>query len=396
MKEIFLDNASGTPVDSRVRDAMLPYLFEYFGNPLSIHRFGEKPREALDNARKQVAALINADPSEIYFTSNASESNNMAVKGVGLANQSKGKHVIISAIEHFSVMNAAKTLEKLGFQTSFLPVDKRGIAAVEALRGLVTDGTVLLSVMHANHEVGTIQPVMELAGVIREINAERKAKSLPQIIFHSDAVQTVGTLPVDVKELGVDLLTFSGSQFYGPKGAAALYIKKGVRVFPLIDGGIQEEGKRAGTENIPAIVGMGKAAELIMPEIAANGAKMEALRDELIKGILSTIKYSRLNGDAKLRLPVNVNISIEFIEGESMLMFLDGEGIAASSGSACTSKALKASHVLLSIGVPVEICHGSILFSLNKYTAKEDVEKVLSVFPGIVERLRKMSPLWKG
>jgi len=396
MKEIFLDNASGTPVDSRVRDAMLPYLFEYFGNPLSIHRFGEKPREALDTARKQVAALINADPSDIYFTSNASESNNMAVKGVGLANQAKGKHVIISAIEHFSVMNAVKTLEKLGFQTSFLPVDKSGIVVVDALKGLVTDGTVLLSVMHANHEVGTIQPVKELAGVIRELNAERKAKNLPQIIFHSDAVQTVGTLPVDVKELGVDLLTFSGSQFYGPKGAAALYIKKGVRVFPLIDGGIQEEGKRAGVENIPAIVGMGKAAELIKPEIAANGAKMEALRDELIKGILSAIKYSRLNGDAKLRLPVNVNISIEFIEGESMLMFLDGEGITASSGSACTSKALKASHVLLSIGVPIEICHGSILFSLNKYTTKEDVEKVLSVFPGIVEKLRKMSPLWKG
>ena len=396
MKDIYLDNSAGTPVDPQVRDAMLPYLFEYFGNPLSIHKFGEKPREALDTARQQVAALINAEPQEIIFTSNASEANNMAVKGIGLANQAKGKHVIISAIEHFSVMNSAKTLEKLGFQTSLLPVDNRGVIKLDALNALVTDGTILVSVMHANHEVGTIQPIKELAAAIKSLNAERKTKNLPQIFLHSDAVQTAGTIPVDVKDLGVDLLTLSGTQFYGPKGAAALFIRKGVRVFPLIDGGIQEEGKRGGIENIPAIVGMGKAAELIKPEIAANAAKMQALRDELIRGILSGIKYSRLNGDAKLRLPTNVNISIEFIEGESMLMFLDGEGIAASSGSACTSKALKASHVLLAVGVPIEICHGSILFSLNKYITKEDIEQVVSVFPGIVERLRKMSPLWNG
>ena len=320
----------------------------------------------------------------------------MAVKGIGLANQAKGKHVVISAIEHFSVMNSVKSLEKLGFQTSLLPVDNKGIIILDALNGLVTDGTVLVSVMHANHEVGTIQPIKELAAAIKILNAERKAKNLPQIFLHSDAVQTVGTIPVDARELGVDLLTFSGTQFYGSKGAAALFIRKGTRVFPLIDGGIQEEGKRAGVENIPAIVGMGKAAELIKPELAANAAKMEALRDALISGVLSKIKHSRLNGDAKLRLPTNVNISIEFIEGESMLMFLDGEGIAASSGSACTSRALKASHVLLAVGVPIEICHGSILFSLNKYITREDIEHVISVFPGIVERLRKMSPLWKG
>ncbi len=396
MKDIYLDNAAGTPVDPLVRDVMLPYLFEYFGNPLSIHRFGEKPREALEIARQQVAALINAEPQEIIFTSNASEANNMAVKGIGLANQAKGKHVVISAIEHFSVMNSVKSLEKLGFQTSLLPVDNKGIIILDALNGLVTDGTVLVSVMHANHEVGTIQPIKELAAAIKILNAERKAKNLPQIFLHSDAVQTVGTIPVDARELGVDLLTFSGTQFYGSKGAAALFIRKGTRVFPLIDGGIQEEGKRAGVENIPAIVGMGKAAELIKPELAANAAKMEALRDALISGVLSKIKHSRLNGDAKLRLPTNVNISIEFIEGESMLMFLDGEGIAASSGSACTSRALKASHVLLAVGVPIEICHGSILFSLNKYITREDIEHVISVFPGIVERLRKMSPLWKG
>ncbi len=396
MRKVYLDNAACTPVDGRVRDAMLPYLFEHFGNPSSIHEYGAKPREAVEEARKQVAALIGADSSEIVFTSNGSEANNMAIKGVSLAGMAKGRHLILSGIEHFSVMHSGKSLEKLGFKVSYLPADNNGIIKFEELKSLITNETLLVSLMHANHEIGTIQPVKETAALLREINKSRIAVKLPAILLHTDAVQTAGNIPVNVKELGVDLLTLAGSQFYGPKGAAALYIRKGVRVFPLIDGGIQEEGRRAGLENVPAIVGLGKAAELAGLELTANMQKMLPLRDKLIKGILEKIKNSRLNGEAGRRLPSNVNVSIEFIEGESMLMFLDGEGIAASSGSACTSRALKASHVLLGIGVPIEVCHGSILFSLNKYITEEDIDYVLQVFPGIVEKLRKMSPLYKG
>jgi len=396
MRKVYLDNAACTPVDERVRDAMLPYLFEHFGNPSSIHEYGSKPREAVEEARKQVAELIGADPSEIVFTSNGSEANNMAVKGTALANMAKGKHLIIFGIEHFSVMHAGKSMEKLGFKVSYLPADNNGIVKIEELKKLITSETILVSVMHANHEIGTIQPVKEIADLLRELNKERQVQKFPAILLHTDAVQTVGTILVNVKDLGVDLLSLAGSQFYGPKGVGALYIRKGIRVFPLIDGGIQEEGRRAGLENVPAIAGLGKAAEIAKSELAANMQKMLPLRDMLMNGVLEKIKYSRLNGEVGRRLPNNVNISIEFIEGESMLMFLDGEGIAASSGSACTSRALKASHVLLGIGVPIEVCHGSILFSLNKYTGKEDIEHVLKVFPEIVEKLRKMSPLYKG
>jgi len=396
MRKVYLDNAACTPVDERVRAAMLPYIFEHFGNPSSIHEYGSKPREAVEEARKQVAELIGADPSEIVFTSNGSEANNMAVKGTALANMAKGKHLIIFGIEHFSVMHAGKSMEKLGFKVSYLPADNNGIVKIEELKKLITSETILVSVMHANHEIGTIQPVKEIADLLRELNKERQVQKFPAILLHTDAVQTVGTILVNVKDLGVDLLSLAGSQFYGPKGVGALYIRKGIRVFPLIDGGIQEEGRRAGLENVPAIAGLGKAAEIAKSELAANMQKMLPLRDMLMNGVLEKIKYSRLNGEVGRRLPNNVNISIEFIEGESMLMFLDGEGIAASSGSACTSRALKASHVLLGIGVPIEVCHGSILFSLNKYTGKEDIEHVLKVFPEIVEKLRKMSPLYKG
>ena len=395
MKKIYLDNASCTPLDPRVFEAMKPFCIEEFGNPSTIHSYGNAPREALDNARRQAGALITSAPEYIFFTANGSEANNMAIKGVCLANQARGKHVIFSEIEHFSVMQAVKSMEKTGFTSNQLKVDSTGIIKAGELEKLIRDDTVLVSLMLANHEIGTIEPVSEAAAVLKKVNAERVARKLQPVYLHTDAVAAAGVIPVDVEALGVDLLSFASSSFYGPKGAAALYIKKGVRINPLIDGGIQEGGRRAGLENVPAIVGMGKAAELAKAEMAERNAKMEPLRDLLIELILKNIPQVRLNGDAKKRLPNNVNVAVEYIEGESMLMWLDDAGIAASSGSACTSKALKASHVLLSIGVPQEVCHGSMLFSLNKDISKADIEYTAVELAKIVKKLREMSPLYK-
>lgn len=395
MQKIYLDNAACTPMDERVKETMLPYLSEYFGNPSSLHSFGTKSKEAVETARKSVADLISSSPDEIIFTSNGSEANNFAIKGVAFANQLKGKHIIISEIEHFSVLHSARTLVKLGFKVSYIPVDNSGIVKSDELANMITNETILVSIMHANHEIGTIEPVEEISKKLKEINKERISKALPRIYFHTDAVQTAGVIPVNVQELGVDLLSLSASSFYGPKGAAALFIKKGVKIFPLIDGGIQEGGRRAGLENVPAIAGMGRAAQLASVEMKARMEKIISLRDYFIKELFNKIKYIRLNGHPEKRLPGNVNVSIEFIEGESMLIFLNKEGVAASSGSACTSQALKASHVLLAIGLPHEICHGSILFSLSKYNTKEEIDYVLNIFPLIVERLRKMSPVYK-
>ncbi|OGF52505.1 MAG: cysteine desulfurase NifS [Candidatus Firestonebacteria bacterium GWA2_43_8] len=395
MKRVYLDNAACTPLDARVFEVMKPYFVEEYGNPATIHSYGAAPREGMEKGREQVAALINSQPEYVFFTSNGSEANNMAIKGVALANQARGKHIIVSEIEHFSVLQAVKSMEKLGFSSSQLKVGTDGIIKIEELENLIKDDTVLVSIMLANHEIGTIQPLAEVAAVLKKVNVLRLMRKLQPVYLHTDAVVAAGVIPIDVEALGVDLLTLASTSFYGPKGVAALYIKNGVRINPLIDGGIQEGGRRAGLENVPGIVGMGKAAELAKEEMEERNKKMLPLRDLLIELVLKNIPQVRLNGDAKKRLPGNVNVSVEFIEGESILMWLDDVGIAASSGSACTSKALKASHVLLSIGVPQEVCHGSMLFSLGKDITKEDIEYTAAEFTKVVKKLREMSPLFK-
>jgi cysteine desulfurase len=395
MKKVYLDNAACTPLDPRVFEVMKPFFVEEYGNPTTIHSYGAAPREGMEKGREQVAALINSQPEYIFFTSNGSEANNMVIKGVALANQARGKHIIVSEIEHFSVLQAVKSMEKLGFSSSQLKVGTDGIIKIEELEKLVKDDTILVSIMLANHEIGTIQPLAEVAAVLKKVNSGRLTRKLQPVYLHTDAVVAAGVIPVDVEALGVDLLTLASTSFYGPKGIAALYIRKGVRINPLIDGGIQEGGRRAGLENVPSIVGMGKAAELAKEEMEERNNKIIPLRDLFIDLILKNIPQVRLNGDAKKRLPGNVNVSVEFIEGESMLMWLDNSGIAASSGSACTSKALKASHVLLSIGVPQEVCHGSMLFSLGKDITKDDIEYTAVEFAKIVKKLREMSPLYK-
>jgi cysteine desulfurase len=388
MKKVYFDHAATTPVHPKVVEAMLPYLKEQFGNPLSLHSFGEDPREALEEARAKVADLIGARPNEIYFTSSGSEANNMAVKGIALMNRQKGQHMVVSAIEHQSVLNATQTLEKMGFEVTQVPVDQHGLVDADDLVAAIRDDTTLVSVMHANNEIGTIEPVAEIARAVKE---KRKG-----ITFHTDAVATVGTLPVDVKELGVDLLSLAGNQFYGPKGAGALFIKRGIRIMPLIDGGIQERGRRAGTENVPAIVGLGVAAELAQESLAEWAEKLIPLRDRLIERLTSEMDRVYLTGHPTKRLPGHVSVCIEFIEGESMLLMLNMQGIAASSGSTCTSRALKASHVLMAIGLEAALAQGSLVFTLGESNTIEDVDYVAEVLPPIVERLRQMSPLYEG
>lgn len=384
MKKAYFDNAATTRVDRRVLEAMNPYFYDYFGNPSSLHSFGEAPKEGVEKARESVAQLIGTRPEEIIFTSSGTEANNFAVKGIAFANRQKGKHVVISAIEHFSVFHSAKTLEKWGFEVTHLPVDGHGLVDPKDVANAIRPETVLVSVMHANNEIGTIEPIQEITKVTREKG----------VYFHTDAVATVGSILVDVSELGVDSLSLAGNQFYGPKGAGALYIRKGVRVAPLIDGGIQEGGKRAGTEDVPAIVGLGRAAEIALDELSGRGKYLQELRNYFISRLLKEIEHIQLTGHPTKRLPGHVSVAIRFIEGESMLMFLNMKGIAASSGSACTSRALKASHVLISIGLPHEIAHGSLVFSIGEENTKEDVDYVLVELPPIVKRLRDMSPLY--
>jgi len=367
-----------------VLNEMLPYLKDAYGNAQSMHSLGNRSKEALEQARHQTADLINANDDEIYFTSCGSESNNLAVKGAAAAYTSKGKHIIVSTIEHFSVLNSAKRLEQAGFQVTALPVDKYGVISIDDLKQAIRPDTVLVSIQQANPEIGTIQPIEELARIA-------KAKG---ILFHTDAVATAGTIPVDVNNLGVDLLTLAGSQFYGPKGAAALYIKKGVRVIPQIDGGVQENGRRAGTENVPAIVGLGKASEIAKAEMAENNKKLIALRDRLVSALPSQMEHIYLNGHPVNRLANNINFSVEFIEGEAMLLFLDSAGIYISSGSSCASKALKMSHVLSAIKVDSAVAQGSVLMTLSKYNSNEDIDYILSEFPPIIKKLRDMSPLY--
>jgi len=384
MKKVYLDNSATTPVLPEVRNAMLPFLTEAFGNPSCLHEWGDIPRDAMEKARGQVAELIGANPEEIIFTGSGTESNNFAIKGLAMAQQKKGKHVVVSAIEHFSVLNSAKTLEKWGFEYSTVPVDKYGAVNPDDVRKAIRGDTILVSIMHANGEVGTIEPIKEIAKITKE-------KDIP---FHTDAVAAVGNIPVNVKELGVDTLSLAANMFYGPKGIAALWVKKGTRILPLLDGGIQEGGRRAGTENVAGIAGLGQAAEMARLQMSSRIAKLTQVRDYLIKELPAKISHVVVTGHPQNRLPGHASFCIEFIEGESMLMLLNAKGVGVTSGSACTSRALQASHVLLAMGLPHEIAQGSLLFGLGIDNTKEDVDYVLEVLPPIVERLRQMSPLY--
>jgi cysteine desulfurase len=387
MKRIYLDHAATTPLDPQVLEKMLPYLTEYFGNPSSIHSFGRETRKAVEDARAIITQEIGADgPQEIIFTGGGSESDNLAIKGVALANKERGNHIITSAIEHHAVFDTAHSLEKMGFKVTYLPVDADGLVNVNDLVNSLTDQTILVSVMHANNEVGTIQPIAEIGRILRE----RK------ILFHTDAVQTVGTIPVNVKELSADMLSMAAHKFYGPKGVGALYVRKGVKLTPLIYGGAQERNRRAGTENVAGIVGMGRALQLASEHMAVNQSRILELRDYLIDKVLERFEYVRLNGHRTQRLPGNANFSFEFIEGESLLLNLDLKGIAASSGSACTSGSLEPSHVLLGMGICHEIAHGSLRLSLGKSNTKAEIDYVLEVLPEIVTKLRNMSPLFNS
>ena len=384
MREVYLDNTASAPLLPEVREAMMPYLGDIFGNPSSLHNWGDGAREAMAAARGQVAQLIGASTDEMIFTGSGTESNNLAIKGLALAQQNKGKHVVVSAIEHFSVLHSARTLAKWGFEVSEVPVDKYGAVDPDDVRRNLRDDTVLVSIMHANGEVGTIQPIGEIAAVTRE----RK------VLFHTDAVATAGTIPINVTEVGVDALSLAANQFYGPKGVGALWVRKGVRIIPLLDGGIQEEGRRAGTENVPAIVGLGKAAELAKAHMTERMKRLSGLRDRLLRELPERIEHVVVTGHPRNRLPGHASFCVEFIEGESMLMLLSSKRIAVSSGSACTSRALKASHVLIAMGLSHEIAQGSILFTIGIDNTDQDMDYVLETMPPVVDRLRQMSPLY--
>lgn len=381
---IYMDNAATTAVRKEVLDAMLPWFTEHYGNPSSIHSVGRDAKRAVENARRQVAAAIGAQPQEIYFTAGGSESDNWAIRSVAELLSKKGKHIITSSVEHHAVLHTCEYLEKKhGYRITYLPVDEFGRVSPDDVRKAIAEDTVLITVMTANNEIGTIEPIAEISKIAHEAG----------VLFHTDAVQAIGAIPVDVNALGVDLLSMSAHKFHGPKGVGVLYIRKGVRMENLIFGGAQERNLRAGTENLASIVGMGKAIELAVAEQPAYAERMTYLRDKLINGILATIPEVRLNGHPTERLPGNANVSVRYIEGESLLMRLDLAGVEASSGSACTSGSLDPSHVLLAIGLPHEIAHGSLRMSLGVNNTEADVDYVLSVLPGIVETLRAMSPL---
>ena len=385
MKTTYMDYSATTYVKPEVLDAMMPFFTEKFGNPSSFYGISRETKMAVDNARAQVAKAINCDPNEVYFTGGGSEADNWVIKGIATAHMKKGNHIITTKIEHHAVLHTCEFLEKFGFEVTYLDVNEEGFVDLKQLEEAITDKTILVSIMFANNEIGTIQPIKEIGALCRE----------KKVLFHTDAVQAVGSVPVDVKEMNIDLLSLAGHKLYGPKGIGALYIRRGVRIDNLIHGGGQERGRRAGTENIPGVVGLGKAIEIATENIEENRARLTVLRDKLIDGILERIPYARLNGPrGDKRLPGNSNISFEFIEGESILLSLDFEGICASSGSACTSGSLDPSHVLLAIGLPHEKAHGSLRTTLGAASTEEDVEKLLNELPPIIERLRNMSPLW--
>ena len=386
MSQIYLDHIAGTPLLPEAFDAMVPFLKENYGNPSSIHSFGEQAEEAMTEAREKVAALINAEDSkEIVFTSCGTESNNFAFKGVPFNRRSKGKHIITTPIEHFSIMHTIKAMEKLGFDVTQVPVDQYGVVDPEEVEKAITDQTVLVSIQHANPEVGTIQPLEQIGKICRE----------NKVPFHTDAVASAGVIPIDVQKMNVDLLSLSGNMFYGPKGAAALYIRKGIGINPLLDGGIQERGKRAGTENVPAIVGMGVAAEIAKNEMGPRQKHLKKLSKRLLNGLREKIEELPEFGHPTNRLPGNVSVGAKYIEGESVLLFMDMAGMAIASGSACISRSLKVSHVMLAMGVDHADAQGSLLFTLGKDNTESDMDKVLEELPPIIQRLRDMSPLYK-
>ena len=387
MRRIYLDYAATTPVDPAVLQAMLPYFTEHFGNPSSLHAFGQQARAAMENAREGIASFLGAKPAEIVFTSGGTESNNFAIKGIAYARRKKGNHIITTGIEHHAVTEPCHFLEKEeGFSVTVLPTDKDGLVDPDDVKKAITDKTILISVMHANNEIGTIQPIAEIGRIAKERG----------VYFHTDAVQTLGHLPYTVDDLNVDLLSASAHKLYGPKGVGLLYIRRGTRITPFMHGGDQENRRRASTQNVPGIVGFGKAVELAKSQLQQEMAELSRLRDKLIGGILARIDQTRLNGHPVKRLPNNVNVSIEYIEGEGMLLSLDLMGIACSTGSACSSSSLEPSHVLVCIGLTHEVAHGSLRFSLGRYTTEQDIDDVLEILPQVVKKLRAMSPLYKG
>jgi len=383
-KRVYMDYSAGKPVDPRVIEELLPYMRSLYGNPSSLHAFGQEAKNALEEARAKVAQLINAEKKEsIIFTSGATESNNLAIKGIAYRYKDRGTRIITSSVEHMSVVNPCKFLTTKGFEAVFLPVDQYGFVNLEALEKELTDKTVLVTMVYANGEIGTIEPIRDISKIVHSKNT----------YLHVDATAANGQVPIDVKNDGIDLLSLSSNDMYGPKGVGALYIKEGIRVEPSLHGGGQERGLRSGTENIPGIIGFGKAAEIARTEMQTESERLVKLRDRLIKGLLEPTRYSFLNGHATKRLSNNVSVRYSFIEGESMLLSLDIMGVAASSGSACTAKTLEPSHVLLAIGLKHEEAHGSLMFSLGKQNTEEEADYVISLMPGIVKRLRSMSPL---
>lgn len=383
MKRIYLDYAATTPTNPEVLKAMMPYLSDIFGNPSSIHSFGQETRAAVDEAKDKIATLIGASSDEIVFTGGGTEADNFAIKGIAYANEGNGNHIITASIEHHAVVEPCRFLQRRGFEVTYLPVDQYGLVDPQDVKNAIIDKTILISVMHANNEIGTIEPIAEIGRIAREAG----------IYFHTDAVQTVGRIPVNVDDLGIDLLAMSAHKLYGPKGVGALYIRKGTKLTPFMNGGEQEQGRRAGTENVPAIVGFGKATEIANQDMDMEGKRLISLRDTLINGLISQIEHIRLNGHPTRRLPNNVNVSVESVEGESMLLNLDLEGVAASSGSACSSGSLEPSYVLLAMGLSHELAHGSLRFSLGRESTEADISRVLVVLPRIIAKLRAMSPM---
>ncbi len=384
-RRLYMDYSATTPVKKEVLDEMMPYLTDYFGNASSFHLFGREAKSALDKAREQVANLVNAKTNEIYFTAGGTESDNWALEGVAYAHREKGNHIITSKIEHHGILHTCEYLEKHhGFEVTYLDVDSEGKVRIEDLEAAIKDSTILISIMFANNEIGTIQPIKEIGEIAKK----------HKILFHTDAVQAAGNIPIDVKELNIDLMSMSSHKIYGPKGIGALYIKTGTKLHTFVHGGAQEKRRRAGTENIPSIVGYGKAAEIAKANMQNHIETLTNLRVKLIDGILEKIPYTRVNGSMEDRLPGNVNFSFEFIEGEGILLMLDMLGIAASSGSACTSGSLDPSHVLMAIGLPHEIAHGSLRLSIGDFTTVDDIDYIIEQLPAIIERLRSMSPLY--
>ena len=384
-KRVYLDHAATTYTNEEVLKEMLPYFSKIYGNPSSIHSFGREVKKQIDIARNRVSKALGALPEEIFFTAGGSEADNWAIRGIAYANKNKGNHIITTKIEHHASLYTCESLEKEGYRVTYLSVDKYGMIDIEELKKAIGDDTILISIMYANNEIGTIQPIEEI-GKLAKAN---------KIYFHTDAVQAIGNIRINVKEQNIDSLSLSAHKFYGPKGVGVLYIRKGVKVNNLIYGGAQEKGKRAGTENVPGIIGLGKAIEIASENIDEYNKRMTRLRDRLIKGIMDNIPYTILTGHPKMRLPGNASFCFEFIEGEALLLNLDLKGIAGSSGSACTSGSLDPSHVLLAIGLPHEIAHGSLRLTLGEINTEEDIDYVIETLPGIVQKLREMSPLYE-